>query len=116
MVRKRERPIRMKIRTGDTVEIISGKDKGLRGRVQRVLPRENRVVVDGLNLVWKHQKPRLITQKGTKIQMPAPLFASKVMLVCPHCDKATRVGRVRGQDGNLYRICKKCGEMIDAEK
>jgi large subunit ribosomal protein L24 len=83
MVRKRERPLRMKIRTGDTVEIISGKDKGQRGRVQRVLPRENRVVVDGLNLVWKHQKPRLITQKGTKIQMPAPLFASKVMLVCP---------------------------------
>ena len=116
MVRKRERPIRMKIRTGDTVEIISGKDKWQRGRVQRVLHSENRVVVEGVNLVWKHQKPRLLTQKGTKIQMPAPLHASKVMLVCPHCDKATRVGRVRGQDGKLHRICKKCGEMIDAEK
>ncbi|MCX7925087.1 MAG: 50S ribosomal protein L24 [Fimbriimonadales bacterium] len=106
----------MKIRLGDTVEVISGKDKGQRGRVQRVLPRENRVVVDGLNLVWKHQKPRMLNQKGAKIQMPAPLFACKVMLVCPHCDKPTRVGRVRGQDGKLYRKCKKCGELIDAEK
>lgn len=116
MIRKLERPLRMKIRTGDTVEIISGKDKGHRGRVIRVLPRENRVVVDGLNLVWKHQKPRQINQKGTKMQISAPLFASKVMLVCPHCDKTTRVGRVRGQDGKLYRICKKCHEMIDVTK
>jgi large subunit ribosomal protein L24 len=106
----------MKIRTGDTVEIISGKDKGKRGEVKRVLPRENRVVVDGLNLVWKHQKPRTMNQKGTKLQMPAPLFAAKVMLVCPHCNQKTRVGRVRGQDGKLYRICKKCNEMIDVTK
>ncbi|MFN7015867.1 MAG: 50S ribosomal protein L24 [Fimbriimonadales bacterium] len=106
----------MKIRTGDTVEIISGKDKGQRGRVVRVFPRENRVVVDGLNLVWKHKKPRALNQKGDKIQMAAPLFACKVMLVCPHCDKKTRVGRVRGQDGKLYRVCKQCGEMIDATK
>lgn len=116
MIRKLERPIRMKIRTGDTVEIISGKDKGQRGRVLRAMPRENRVVVDGLNLVWKHQKPRQVNQKGTKIQTPAPLFVSKVMLVCPHCDKTTRVGRTRGQDGKLYRVCKKCNEIIDAEK
>ncbi|MDW8106808.1 MAG: 50S ribosomal protein L24 [Armatimonadota bacterium] len=106
----------MKIRTGDTVVIISGKDKGQRGRVQRVFPRENRLIVEGLNLVWKHQKPRRLDQKGTKIQIPAPLHASKVMLVCPHCDKPTRVGRVRGQDGKLHRVCKKCGEMIDATK
>lgn len=116
MIRKLEQPLRMKIRSGDTVEVISGKDKGNRGRVIRVLPRENRVVVDGLNLVWKHQKPRLINEKGKKMQMPAPLFASKVMLVCPHCDKTTRVGRVRGQDGKLYRVCKKCNEMIDVTK
>lgn len=116
MIRKLERPLRMKIRTGDTVEIISGKDKGQRGRVIQVLPRENRVVVDGLNLVWKHRKPRMLNQKGSKIQMSAPLFASKVMLVCPHCDKRTRVGRVRGQDGKLYRVCKKCNELIDATK
>ncbi|MFN3689937.1 MAG: 50S ribosomal protein L24 [Fimbriimonadales bacterium] len=106
----------MKIRTGDTVEVIAGKDKGQRGRVIRVYPRENRVVVDGLNLVWKHKKPRMLNQKGDKIQMAAPLFACKVMLVCPHCDKKTRVGRVRGQDGKLYRVCKKCGEMIDVTK
>ncbi len=115
-MRKLQRPIRMKIRTGDTVEIISGKDKGKRGEVKRVLPRENRVVVDGLNLVWKHKKPRQMNQKGTKIQMPAPLYASKVMLVCPHCDKKTRVGRTRGQDGKLYRLCKECNEMIDVTK
>lgn len=116
MVRKLEKPLRMKIRTGDTVEVISGKDKGRRGRVQRVFPRENRLIVEGVNLVWKHQKPRQFGQKGSKIQMSAPLFAGKVMLVCPHCDQKTRVGRVRGQDGKLYRVCKKCGEMIDATK
>ncbi len=112
---KLEKPIRMKIRTGDTVVVLSGKDKGQRGRVIRVMPKENRVVVDGVNLVWRHRKPRLANQKGSKIQMPAPLFAGKVMLVCPHCDKPTRVARNRGENGRLYRYCKRCHEMIDAE-
>ena len=106
MIRKLERPIRMKIRTGDTVEIISGKDKGLRGRVQRVMPRENRVVVDGLNLVWKHQKPRMFNQKGTKIQMPAPLFASKVMLVCPTATKPRAWGASAVRTANCTACAK----------
>ncbi len=118
--RKLEKPLRMKIRSGDTVMVLSGKDKGKTGRVIAVMPRENRVLVDGVNMVWKHQKPRILNQKGQKIQKPAPLFAGKVMLVCPHCDKPTRVGRVRrpGDDGKmrLYRICKRCNELIDAEK
>ncbi len=112
---KLEKPLRMKIRTGDTVVVLSGKDKGQRGRVIRVLPRENRVVVDGANLVWRHRKARTLNQKGTKMQMPAPLFAGKVMLVCPHCDKPTRVGRKRGEDGRLYRYCKRCHEMVDVD-
>jgi len=114
MVRKLPKPIRMKIKTGDTVYVLSGKDKGRRGRVIRVMPRENRIIVEGINLVTKHQKPRTLTGKGSRIQMPAPLFASKVMLVCPHCDKPTRVGRVRGENNRLVRVCKRCGEMIDA--
>jgi large subunit ribosomal protein L24 len=116
MRKKLEKPLRMKIRTGDTVLVLSGKDRGKRGRVIRVMPRENREVVEGINLAWKHQKPRLAGQKGTKIQIPAPLFASKVMLVCPHCDKPTRVARVRGEEGRLFRVCKRCNEMIDATK
>lgn len=111
-----EQPIRMKIRTGDTVMVLSGKDRGKQGRVIRVMPRENRIVVDGINLVWKHKKPRRINEKGSKIQMPAPLHASKAMLVCPHCGKPTRVERVRGEEGRLFRVCKRCKEMIDATK
>ncbi len=114
MVREQAKPIRMKIKTGDTVYVLSGKDKGRRGRVIRVMPRENRIIVEGINLVTKHQKPRLATQKGSRIQKPAPIFASKVMLVCPHCDKPTRVKRVRGEHNRLVRVCKRCGEMIDA--
>ncbi|GBC93316.1 50S ribosomal protein L24 [bacterium HR15] len=113
MVRKLPKPIRMKIKTGDTVYVLSGKDKGRRGRVIRVMPRENRIIVDGINLVTKHQKPRTATGKGSRIQKPAPIFASKVMLVCPHCDQPTRVRRVRSESNRLVRVCKRCGEMID---
>ncbi len=116
MVRKLAKPIRMKIKTGDTVYVLSGKDKGRRGRVIRVMPRENRIIVDGINLVTKHQKPRTATQKGSRIQKPAPIFASKVMLVCPHCDQPTRVRRVRGENNRWFRVCKRCHEMIDATK
>lgn len=116
MIQKLDKPIRMKIRTGDTVMVLSGKDKGRQGRVIRVFPRENRVVVDGVNLVWKHRKPRRYGEKGSKIQMPAPLFAGKVMLVCPHCGKPTRVARVRGEANRLFRVCKRCNEMIDTVK
>jgi large subunit ribosomal protein L24 len=104
------------IKKGDTVEIISGEDLGLRGTVQRVLPKENRVVVAGVNIVKKHQRPvragRQEVQAGI-IEFEAPIDVSNVMLVCSHCDERTRVGFTRQEDGRRVRVCKRCGEVID---
>ena len=104
----------MKIKKGDTVEVISGDDKDMRGEVHRVLPKEERVIVAGVNMVRKHQRPtgNVRTQAGI-VEMEAPLRACNVALVCPHCDKAIRVGYVLNQDGTKSRVCRKCGEMID---
>lgn len=120
MVRKLEKPMRMPLKTGDTVYILSGKDRGKTGKVIRVFPKENRIVVEGINLATKHQRRRPTgVRAGTQqqygiIQMPAPLFASKVKVVCPHCDKPTRVARQRGERNRWVRVCKRCGEVIDA--
>lgn len=106
----------MKIKKGDTVEIISGKDKGARGEVLRTLPLESRVVVQGVNIRKKHQRQ---VQAGGRsmnpgiIQFEAPLAVSKVMLVCPKCSKLARVGLQRS-DGKSQRVCKKCGAVVDA--
>lgn len=118
MIKKNEKPLRMKIKKGDIVEVLSGKDRGSRGKVLHVYPRLNRVVVEGVNMMTKHQKKRTTGatagQQAGRIHMPGPMFASKVMLVCPHCDKASRVNRIRGEHDRLVRKCKKCGEIVDA--
>jgi large subunit ribosomal protein L24 len=103
------------IKKGDTVEIISGEDLGARGTVQRVLPRKNRVVVAGVNIVKKHQRPvragRGEVQAGI-IEFEAPVDISNVMLVCPRCDEPTRVGFALDEDGQKVRVCKTCGEAV----
>ena len=110
--------MKVKIRKGDTVEVISGRleDKGKRGEVIRVLPKENRVVVQGVNLRKKHQS-QMQTQGRTInpgiIEFEAPIDVSNVMLVCPKCSKPTRVGLSRSEDGKSIRICKKCEAVID---
>ena len=105
-----------RIRKGDTVEVISGEDLGVRGTVQRVLPKENRVVVAGVNVVKKHQRPvragRGEVDAGI-IEFEAPIDTSNVMPVCLRCDECTRVGFVRQEDGHKVRVCKACGEVID---
>jgi large subunit ribosomal protein L24 len=104
------------IKKGDTVEVISGNDLGFRGTVQRMLPRKNRVVVAGVNIVKKHQRPvragRSEVQAGV-IEFEGPIDVSNVMLVCPRCDERTRVGFVEREDGSKARVCKRCGEVID---
>ena len=103
------------IKKGDTVEVISGEDLGARGTVQRVLPRKNRVVVAGVNIVKKHQRPvragRGEVQAGI-IEFEAPVDISNVMLVCPRCDEPTRVGFALDEDGQKVRVCKTCGETV----
>ena len=107
----------VKIRKGDTVEIISGKieEKGKRGEVIKVLPDEMRVVVQGLNIHTKHQK-QVQTQGRTinpgRIKFEAPLDISNVMLICPKCSQPTRVNVQRNDDG-VHRVCKKCQALID---
>lgn len=110
--------MRFKIRKGDTVEVISGKleDKGKRGEVINVLTVSSRVVVQGINLRTKHQKPAQ-TQSGRqiqagRIQFEAPVDISHVMLVCPKCSEASRVG-IQRDDAGAHRVCKSCGQLVD---
>jgi large subunit ribosomal protein L24 len=103
-----------RIKKGDTVEVISGDEREARGTVHQILPRENRVIVSGINLIKKHQRPtgQVRTQTGI-IEREAPLHLSNVALVCRHCDQPTRVGFQILPDGHKVRVCKKCGEIID---
>ena len=104
----------MKIKKGDSVQVISGEDKDMRGTVHTVDPDKGRVVVSGVNIVKKHQRPtgNVRTQAGI-IELEAPIQISNVALVCPHCDLPTRVGYRIGDDGSKSRMCRKCGEIID---
>jgi len=104
----------MKIKKGDTVEVISGDDRGMRGAVRLALPKEGRVVVAGVNIIKKHQRRTgdVRTQFGI-IEREAPIRASNVALVCPHCDKPTRISYRVAPDGGKTRVCRKCEESID---
>jgi large subunit ribosomal protein L24 len=107
----------MRIRVGDKVEVIAGEDKGVRGEVQRVIPKANRVVVEGVNIIKKHQKPRQIpgssTTQGGIIEFEAPITASNVMLVCPQTGKPTRIGIRRDENGKRKRYSKRSGQDIE---
>jgi len=101
----------MKIKKGDQVLVISGKYRGKKGKVIRALPKKEKIVVEGVNIVKKHVRPRRAGEKGQIVQMPAPLHVSNVKLICSHCKKATRVGyKIEGE--KKYRICKKCKREI----
>jgi len=110
----------LKIRAGDTVEVITGKDRGKRGKVLQAIPTERRLIVEGRNLAKKHSRPRPV--KGTRgaqmtpggvIEIEAPIRIDNVGLVCPSCDAVTRVGYELLSDGRKVRRCKKCGGQIE---
>lgn len=107
----------MRIKKGDEVEVVAGNDKGLRGTVQRTYPADNRLVVSGVNVVKKHQKPQptggRAAAQGGIIEFEAPIDASNVMLVCPQTGEPTRIGYRRDESGILVRYSKKSGEDID---
>jgi len=109
---------KMKIKRGDTIQVITGPraDKGKRGEVIRVLPKENRIVVQGINMRKKHQRQFQAegrTMKPGIIEFEGSFDISNVMLVCPKCDAITRVGVRRDEDGLPYRVCRNCGKDID---
>ncbi len=100
------------VKTGDTVEVLSGKNRGKRGKVMQVAPAEGKVIVEGVNIVTKHVKPRKMGEAGGLIKAESALYADKVQLVCPKCGKATRVGRT-GVGRDKKRVCKKCGAQFE---
>jgi large subunit ribosomal protein L24 len=101
----------MKIKKNDQVKILSGKDRGKTGKVLRVAPEKGKAVVEGLNLVKKHSRPRRQGEKGQRISVPAALHLSSLMLVCPKCSKPSRVGRKVAEKAK-FRVCKKCGSEV----
>lgn len=101
----------IKIKKGDTVFVIAGKDKGRKGKITRTLPKAGKIVVEGMNIRKKHTRPRRSGQKGQIIEITSPMDMSNVMLVCPKCGKPTRVG-YRIENTEKIRICKKCNEQI----
>ncbi len=113
----------MKIKKGDKVKILTGKDKGKTGKVLQVFPAQNRASVEGLNLLIKHLRPRREGEKGQRIEFPAPIDASNLMVICPKCNKPTRIGHKNVENQNSeegkptkikkYRKCIKCGKIID---
>ncbi len=102
----------MNIKKNDTVCVLSGKDKGKKGKVLTAMPSEGKLIVEGVNMCAHHIKPRRQGEEGGIIRRETPIYVSKVQLVCPKCGKQTRVGHKILADGTKSRVCKKCGETI----
>ncbi|MBZ4671575.1 MAG: large subunit ribosomal protein [Clostridiales bacterium] len=105
---------KLHVKTGDTVVILSGKDKGKKGKVLEVSPKEQKVIIEGLNVVTKHVKPTRMGQQGGIVKAEAPIYACKVMAVCPKCGKPTRLAHKIEADGTKSRVCKNpdCGHTF----
>ena len=106
--------MKVHVKTGDTVKIISGRDKGKTGKVIAVSPKEGKILVEGCNMIKKHVKPKKMGEQGGILDAEAPMYACKAMLVCPKCGKATRVAHTIDKDGKKVRLCKNeaCGETF----
>jgi large subunit ribosomal protein L24 len=105
---------RMHVKKNDTVVVISGKDKGKKGKVLVAMPAEGKVLVEGVNMVTRHIKPRKASEQGGRVQQEGPIYASKVMLHCAKCNTATRIAYKFLDNGEKVRVCKKCGETFEA--
>ena len=102
---------KLHVKKGDTVVILSGKDKGKQGKIIQALPKKSQVVVEDVNKVKRHSKPSLKAPQGGIIQKEMPLDVCKVQLICPACNKPTRIAH-KIVDNKNSRVCKKCGEVI----
>jgi len=103
----------MKIRKNDTVLVIVGKDKGKKGKVRFVYPKDERLLVDGINFIKRHTRARGAARQAGIIEMEAPIHMSNVMLLCGKCNHPTRIGFHFLADGKKVRVCRSCGEVID---
>ena len=102
---------KLNLKKGDTVVVLSGKDKGKQGKIIQAFPKKSQVIVEDVNKVKRHTKPSLKAPQGGILPKELPLDVSKVMLVCPHCNNPTRIAH-KFVDGKNFRVCKKCGEII----
>jgi len=100
-----------KIKKGDTVLIVKNKDRGKKGKVIKVIPKDSRIIVEGVNLVKKHLKPKTAAEKGKIIEIPAPLSWSNVRVICPSCSRPTKIG-FRLENEKKVRYCKKCKKSL----
>lgn len=100
------------VKTGDTVVVLSGKEKGKQGKILEVSPKEGKVIIEGVNLVTKHMKPRREGEAGGILKVEGAMYACKVMAVCPKCGKPTRLAHKIATDGKKTRVCIKCGETF----
>lgn len=104
---------KLHVRRGDNVVVISGKDKGKKAKVLVALPKEDKVIAEGINMSKKHKKPGKDMQQGGIINQESPIFSSKVMLWCEKCKKGVRLGHKTLDDKSKVRYCKNCGEILD---
>lgn len=103
----------MKVRKNDIVLVITGKDKGKKGKVRRALPKENKVIVEGINMIKRHSRARGAARQAGIIELEAPLRVSNVMLLCSKCNRPARIGFRFLDDGKKARVCRSCYEIID---
>ena len=103
----------MNVKKNDTVVVLSGKDKGKKGKVLESMPASGKLVIEGINVATCHVKPKKQGEEGGIISREIPIYASKVMLVCPKCKKGVRVGYSVLENGTKVRVCKKCGASIE---
>jgi len=119
---KKKKPVyeaKLNLKKKDEVLVLAGKDKGKRGEIKQTIPEEGKVIVEGINVVTRHQKPRsqssraMVKQQLGEVQMPMGIAVSKVMLICPKCHKETRPAKVTTESGEHVRKCRKCDQLID---
>ena len=101
------------VKTGDTVVVLNGKNRGKQGKVMQVAPAEGKVIVEGVNVVTKHVKPRKMGEAGGLVKAESALYADEVQLVCPKCKRPTRDGHADSKDNKKMRVCKKCGAQFE---
>ncbi|MBI2356302.1 MAG: 50S ribosomal protein L24 [Candidatus Doudnabacteria bacterium] len=102
----------LNVKKGDRVKVLSGKDRGKEGQVIRTLPQDAKVMVEGVNVHYRFARPKRRGEKGQRLEFPAAMPAAKVMLVCPHCGKPTRIAHEKNNEKN-FRKCRKCGKLIN---
>lgn len=103
---------KLHVRKGDNVIVLSGKDKGKKGKVLSVLPKSGKVIVEGVAMATKHKKPRSQADVGGILHQETPIYACKVMHICDKCGQPTRIARKVLDDGSIARVCKKCNEIL----